>query len=315
MSATSNGATVTVTGRVPGAGSYGTATAGLTGFAWSGSGAFTPGVAGTITGAVGAGAYPAKYSFSATAAPACADAAQPDFVVYGTAVAGSATQASLVAYDNLYVNNSGTGQCAGATTPSIYWAYDTGGTILTSPTFWYDGSQVAFVHSTSSGAASLVVLKWAPSATARGLTVTASSGSPAFTVTTGRLAATDVGAQVSGPGMPAGDTIASVNTVANTGTLATAAGSGAGSGETLSIYAETPLTPGVPPSVTPANYAACTAPCMTSVTFSDGNPDTNSAPYWDYGTGAIYVATTAATSINIILHSGIHRKLPDGLSR
>ena len=289
VTATSNGATVTVTGRAPGAGSYGTATASLTGFTWGNGGAFVPGTAGPITGAVGAGVYPAKYSFDPSAAPACANAAQPDFVVYSTAVGGSATQASLVAYDNLYVNSTGTGQCAGATTPSIYWAYDTGGTILTSPTFWYDGSQVAFVHSTSSGAASLVVLKWAPSATARGLTVTASSGSQAFTVTKGQLAATDVGAQVSGPGIPAGDTIASVNTVANAGTLATAAISGAGVGETLSIYAETTLTPGVPPMVTPANYAACTAPCMTSVAFSDGNPDTNSAPYWDYGTGTIYV--------------------------
>lgn len=291
VTATSNGGTVTVTGRAPGAGSYGTATASLPGFGWGTGGVFAAGTAnGAMTGAVGAGMYPAKYSFNTDAtSPACADAPQPDFIVYNTAVAGSATQASVVAYDNLYVNSGGTGQCAGATTPSVYFAYNTGGTILTSPAFWYDGSQVAFVHSTSSGAASLVVLKWAPSATARALTVNAGSGSTAFTVTSGTLATTDVGAQVSGTGIPANDTIASVNTVANTGTLASAATSGAGSGETLSVYAETPFTPGVPPSVTPANYAACTAPCMTSVAFSDANPDTNSAPFVDYGTGTVYV--------------------------
>jgi hypothetical protein len=50
---------------------------------------------------VGAGNYPAKFSFSSTTAN-CASATQPDFVVYGTGLAGSATQASIVAYDNLY---------------------------------------------------------------------------------------------------------------------------------------------------------------------------------------------------------------------
>jgi hypothetical protein len=50
---------------------------------------------------VGAGKYPAKYSFHATSAN-CAGSSQPDFVVYGTGVAGSSTQASMLAYDNLY---------------------------------------------------------------------------------------------------------------------------------------------------------------------------------------------------------------------
>jgi hypothetical protein len=50
---------------------------------------------------VGAGNFPAKFSFSITQA-SCADAAQPDFVVYGTGLAGSSGQASIVAYDNLY---------------------------------------------------------------------------------------------------------------------------------------------------------------------------------------------------------------------
>jgi hypothetical protein len=50
---------------------------------------------------VGAGNYPAKFSFSITQAN-CANAAQPDFVVYSTGLSGSTSQASIVAYDNLY---------------------------------------------------------------------------------------------------------------------------------------------------------------------------------------------------------------------
>ncbi len=285
-------AVVTVTGRSAGAISYGAGSSTIpAGFTW---GAFTAGAATSgMPGAVGAGMYPAKYSFNPTGTPECADAAQPDYVVYNTAVAGAATQASLVAYDNLYVNSSGTGYCTGATAPSVYWAYNTGGTILTSPALWYDGSQIAFVHSTTSGGASLVLLKWAPSATPRALTINATSGSAAFTVTSGTLAATDVGAQVTGLGIPANDTIASVNVGAGTGAFATTAGSGAGSGETLNVLAETPFTPGSPTVVTPANYSACIAPCMTSVSFSDGHPDTRSAPYVDYGTGTVYVGDDA----------------------
>ena len=106
---------------------------------------------------LGLGTFPAKYSFNLSPAN-CGSAASPDFVVYNTSLAGSASQASIVALDNLYSGCSGT-------VPSFYWAYDTnGGTIVTSITLSLDGSQVAFVQSTAS-AASLVVLKWAASTT------------------------------------------------------------------------------------------------------------------------------------------------------
>src|SRR5271157_1316134 len=107
-------------------------------------------------GTVGAGNYPAKYSFSVTTAN-CGSAATPDFVVFSTSLTGSGTQASIVAFDNLY---SG---CTGAV-PSVYWAYNTNGQILTSPVFSRDGSQLAFVQ-TSGGVASLVLLKWKASTT------------------------------------------------------------------------------------------------------------------------------------------------------
>ncbi len=105
------------------------------------------------TGATsGLGMFPAKYSFDVTSAN-CASATAPDFVIYNTSVAGSASQASIVAYDNLYTGCTGT-------VPSTYWAYSTGGTISTSPVLSFDGTQVAFAQSSSAGAASLVLLKW-----------------------------------------------------------------------------------------------------------------------------------------------------------
>jgi len=106
---------------------------------------------------VGAGRYPAKYSFGSSTAN-CGNATHPDFVAFNTSVAGSATQASIVAFDNLY---SG---CTTGTVPSTYWAYNTGGTVQTSSVLSLDGSQLAFVQSVSNQA-QLVLLKWAAAAT------------------------------------------------------------------------------------------------------------------------------------------------------
>jgi hypothetical protein len=106
---------------------------------------------------VGLGMFPAKFSFVEGSAN-CGGTPSPDFVVYNTGVTGSAGQASIVAYDNLYSGCSGT-------SPSVYWAYDTnGGAIVTSVVLSYDGSQVAFAETTGT-AASLVVLRWASSTT------------------------------------------------------------------------------------------------------------------------------------------------------
>jgi hypothetical protein len=104
----------------------------------------------------GATNYPAKFSFLATTAN-CANAAQPDFVTYNTGLTGSSTQASVVAFDNLYSGCTGT-------VPSVYWAYNTAGQVLTSPTYSLDGTQVAFVQ-TAASIGSVVLLKWAASTT------------------------------------------------------------------------------------------------------------------------------------------------------
>jgi len=102
---------------------------------------------------VGAGNYPAKFSFNTTSAN-CAATPPPDFVVYNTGLTGSSSQATIVAFDNLYTS------CAGGT-PQTYWAYNTGlgGKVVTSPVLSFDGSQVAFVETTGS-TATLVILRW-----------------------------------------------------------------------------------------------------------------------------------------------------------
>jgi len=99
--------------------------------------------------------YPAKWSFG-TSTASCAN----DFVIYPTGVAGSSTAASVIAYYELY---SG---CTGS--PTVDWAYNTGGTVSLSPVFSSNGNQVAFVQ-TSSSVASLVLLTFAtPGTTGQG---------------------------------------------------------------------------------------------------------------------------------------------------
>ena len=108
-------------------------------------------------GVPGAGNYPAKFSFSTTTANC-----STDYVVYSTGLIGSGTQSSVVAFNNLYTTG-----CTGAV-PAVYWAYNTGGLILTSPVLSLKGDQVAFVQTSNTlppGQASLVVLKWKASAT------------------------------------------------------------------------------------------------------------------------------------------------------
>ena len=111
----------------------------------------------------GADNYPAKYTFSTTTAT-CGSGSSPDFVVFNTGRAGSSTQASIVAYDNLYSGCTGT-------VPQTYWAYNTGGQILTSVAFSQDGTQLAFAQ-TAAGQGQVVLLKWKASSGTIGAPVT-----------------------------------------------------------------------------------------------------------------------------------------------
>lgn len=110
-----------------------------------------------VNAKVGAGQYPSKWSFGTDQANCDGDTPPPDFVVYNTGIAGSSTQPSIIAYDNLYSGCSGT-------IPLIYWRYNTGGTIPVSVVMTTDGTQLAFIQ-TNSSVASLVLLKWAKGST------------------------------------------------------------------------------------------------------------------------------------------------------
>jgi hypothetical protein len=101
-------------------------------------------------GSVGLGDFPATY----TTGTNCST----DFAVFNTGLTASGSQASIIAYRNLYTS------CT-PTSPTTYWANNTGGTIINGVDLSPDGSQVAFVQSNGSGVASLVLLKWASGGT------------------------------------------------------------------------------------------------------------------------------------------------------
>jgi hypothetical protein len=97
--------------------------------------------------------FPAKFTFDATNPGGCGD-----FVVYPTGSAGTAGQATIVAYTSIY----GTTTCPSGPSnggPAVSWAYNISGvTTALSPTISLDGSEVAFIG-TSGGVASLILLK------------------------------------------------------------------------------------------------------------------------------------------------------------
>jgi hypothetical protein len=107
--------------------------------------------------AVGVARYPAKYSFSTTGTPDCTN----DFVVFNTGLTGGSSQASIIAFNNLYSGSTSSGGCGTSGVPAVYWAYNTGGRVKNSVVLSGNGSQIAFIHTPTSGAASLVILKWA----------------------------------------------------------------------------------------------------------------------------------------------------------
>ena len=88
-------------------------------------------------GTTGLGAFPAVYTTGGTSCT--------DFAIYNTGLAGSSSQADLIAFSNLYAS------CNGGT-PTAYWAYNTGtlggvsATISNSVVLSLDGTQVAFVQ-------------------------------------------------------------------------------------------------------------------------------------------------------------------------
>ncbi len=234
-------------------------------------------VLGSAAPGVGAGMFPAKFSFNATSSSPinCASATTPDYTVYNTGATGSATQASVVAYDNLYSS------CAGQV-PSVYWAFNTSGKVVTSVVLSLNGNQLAYVQTPGSGNAQLVVLTWSKTPTGR--TVTGSVSGTAITLTAGTLTSMDVGAVLSGGSIPAGDTIKTV-TSGTVGTLTTAGTTASG---TLTISADA----GGPGTALANNgsYPSCVAPCAAILSFSGTTrSDTISSPYYDYASDTLFV--------------------------
>jgi hypothetical protein len=104
---------------------------------------------------VGQGNFPAKYVFNVNQAPSCV----ADFVVFTTNQIGAGVT-DIYAVNNLYVNATGTGLCAG-TNPTVLWSYhiqSQAGAANTSPVISFPGDQIAWVEATG-GRAVLHLLK------------------------------------------------------------------------------------------------------------------------------------------------------------
>lgn len=100
------------------------------------------------SGTVGMGNFPATFTTAATSCSA-------DFAVYNTGLAGSSSQAGIVAFNHVY---------SGCTAPAVYWAFNTGGRLRSSVALSPDGAQIAFVQTdNTTGDADFVVMKWAAS--------------------------------------------------------------------------------------------------------------------------------------------------------
>jgi hypothetical protein len=155
-------------------------------------------------GTTGVGQFPA--TFTQTATP-CAT----DIAIYNTGLGGSGSQATVVAYNNIYAS------CNGGLGPTPFYGYNTGtAAVATSVDLSLDGTQIAFIQGNSGSAASLVIVR----------------------------TANDVG---------------------------------------------TASAPTIPTAYAPGSYLGCTAPCQTTITFSGGNSDTYSSPFYDYSSDTLYV--------------------------
>jgi len=286
VNATTNSNVITVTANAAGTGgdSIGT-TASLTGFSWAG----TTLAGGSGAGTVGAGMYPAKYSFSTTSTPNCGGTATPDYVVYNTGIAGSGSQANVIAYDNIYTGCSGSG-----TVPSVYWAYNTGtGTAATSTVISWDGTKVAFIETPSSGAATLRILRWVSGQGSDYAHPVAPDHSYANTYA-------GAGTNTAWSSCPAGSCMISV-------TFSEAYGDTKSSpwydynSDTLYVgdsdgylHQFTGVFNGTPGESTTASGGTCGTSCKWPVLVSSGNQLTG--PVYDFSTGMVFVGDTVSTA-------------------
>ncbi|HEX8815255.1 MAG TPA: hypothetical protein VF753_07130 [Terriglobales bacterium] len=147
------------------------------------------------SGGLAVGESPAKYSFNLDTY-SCAN----DFAVYTLAVTPSATQANIIAFNNLYTGTSSsscpnsppqTPPTTNYTQPTVMWSYRAGtGASWLSPALSLDGTKIAFVEDPEGAAPSFDVLTWVKGqGTSATAPVTPGSGGSALT----RLAYTTSG--------------------------------------------------------------------------------------------------------------------------
>ncbi len=164
-------------------------------------------------GSTAVGQYPAKFTFDTTAAITIANCTS-DFAVFPINVAGTATQANIVALDNLYSGTAnGTtpnGLCNTVLAATVIWGYNidgvggaattktnTAGAVPISPVLSLDGTKVALVESAAGSVARFHVLAPASEGTVGAPIIFGGSTGRAFSTTApvasgGNGAATDL---------------------------------------------------------------------------------------------------------------------------
>ncbi|MGC2530687.1 MAG: hypothetical protein WA639_23330, partial [Candidatus Acidiferrum sp.] len=292
-------------------------------------------------GTVGAGNYPAKYSFDVTAASCTAP--QPDFIVYNTSLAGSTT--GVAAEDtgtfagaatlsgSIISITSGLGtldmiaEAANANLGAGIGTFNRAGNAATRATNLATAINIAgngdSVGVTASSVGAVVTITATTAGTAGNSITTTTTGTTSFTwaflnFVNGASGVANVAAfdnlyssctgsvpspywaYITGAGATATTSVvlsgdgSQVAFVQNTGAgaqlvlLKWAAG-------TSTINTPQDLT-GAGTNVSNASYRACTAPCMTTITFSNGATDTDSSPFYDYipGDDTLYVGDNAS---------------------
>jgi hypothetical protein len=250
---------------------------------------------------VGSGKYPAKFTFFTNNTPDCAN----DFVVFNTSLAGSSTQASILAYSNLYNNTT----CSPDGTPRTQTHSFTNGSTAVGGsggnTFNITVDPGAVI--TGSGIPNDTVL------TTVGGNAHTGTISKAFTGTTGNV-------NISILQVPkvlwAYNTNGTVNGVTVAGAVKTSPVLSFGGTQVAFVHAGVSGTaaslvllkwaastsqavtlPGTPTGATAAGYRSCTAPCFTALAFNGGitHLDSNSAPFVDYNSDTLYVGDDTGT--------------------
>jgi hypothetical protein len=103
-------------------------------------------------GFVNATTFPAKFTFNVNATPSCT----ADYVAFPTGATGTPSQASIVAFDELYSTQGSVGGQCTQNGPSVAWSYfnaacpatSSSDPIKSSPTLSLDGTKVAWVTTT-----------------------------------------------------------------------------------------------------------------------------------------------------------------------